>query len=371
METIRTYLENLFAQLPETPELVRLRDDMLRTMEDKYEELKSEGKSENEAVGIVISEFGNIDELLAELDLDGADAGKTDSFGKTEAFAREAGASAGEPDFFSGGPEPFCPDPEQADEIIRDKLRISRILSLGISLFLLGPALLLVVCALLSASGLFRQPAGAQAGLILMLLPLAVCLILGLIFTIYGSSLQARCRFPKNILPTPSLKAHILTRREDFEPQYAVMTALAILFAIFSPVPLLFFLAAGAVGRTGLSVHEGCTGAFFLLLFLALSLYLFLTARAQKRVYALFLPEESQSGGVRKRVDARRLEEGLLKAILSSYWPFVFIVYFIVSFFTGLWAVSWLIYWPIAPMVQRVLYARLDSLKKKRNKGQA
>ena len=70
-------------------------------------------------------------------------------------------------------------------------------------------------------------------------------------------------------------------------------------------------------------------------------------------------------------MDARRLEEGLLKAILSSYWPFVFIVYFIVSFFTGLWAVSWLIYWPIAPMVQRVLYARLDSLKKKRNKGQA
>ena len=59
METIRTYLENLFAQLPETPELVRLRDDMLRTMEDKYEALKSEGKSENEAVGIVISEFGN------------------------------------------------------------------------------------------------------------------------------------------------------------------------------------------------------------------------------------------------------------------------------------------------------------------------
>ena len=369
METIRTYLENLFAQLPETPEIIRLKDDMLRTMEDKYIELKSEGKSENEAVGIVISEFGNIDELLAELDLDRADAGKADGSGEAETSSGGSDFFTGEAGTFFGGPEPFCPDPEQADEIIRDKLRISRILSLGISLFLLGPALLLVVCALLSASGLFRQPAGAQAGLILMLLPLAVCLILGLIFTIYGRSLQARCRLPKNILPTPSLKAHILTRREDFEPQYAVMMALAILFAIFSPVPLLFFLAAGAAGRTGLSVHEGCTGAFFLLLFLALSLYLFLTARAQKRVYALFLPEEAQSGGWRKRVDARRLEEGLLKAVLSSYWPLVFCVYFLVSFFTGLWAVSWLIYWPISPLVQRTLYARLDSLKKKRKKA--
>ena len=69
METIRTYLENMFARLPQTPQIIRLENDMLRTMEDKYEELKSEGKSENEAVGIVISEFGNIDELLAELDL--------------------------------------------------------------------------------------------------------------------------------------------------------------------------------------------------------------------------------------------------------------------------------------------------------------
>ena len=42
---------------------------MLRTMEDKYEELKMEGKSENEAIGIVISEFGNIDELIDELGL--------------------------------------------------------------------------------------------------------------------------------------------------------------------------------------------------------------------------------------------------------------------------------------------------------------
>ena len=131
----------------------------------------------------------------------------------------------------------------------------------------------------------------------------------------------------------------------------------------------MYNLPAGAAGRTGLSVHEGCTGAFFLLLFLALSLYLFLTARAQKRVYALFLPEEAQSGGWRKRVDARRLEEGLLKAVLSSYWPLVFCVYFLVSFFTGLWAVSWLIYWPISPLVQRTLYARLDSLKKKRKKA--
>ena len=55
METIRIYLENMFSRLPRTPEIIKLENDMLRTMEDKYEELKMEGKSENEAIGIVIS----------------------------------------------------------------------------------------------------------------------------------------------------------------------------------------------------------------------------------------------------------------------------------------------------------------------------
>ena len=36
-------------------------------MEDKYTELKNEGKSENEAVGTVIAEFGNLDELAEDL----------------------------------------------------------------------------------------------------------------------------------------------------------------------------------------------------------------------------------------------------------------------------------------------------------------
>ena len=67
METIQTYLENMFAAFPDNPETLRAKSELLAAMEDKYNELKNEGKSENEAIGIVISEFGNIDELMAEL----------------------------------------------------------------------------------------------------------------------------------------------------------------------------------------------------------------------------------------------------------------------------------------------------------------
>lgn len=63
METIRNYLEAMFANMPNTPEVIRAKDELWQMMEDNYEELIAQGKSENEAVGTVISEFGNINDL--------------------------------------------------------------------------------------------------------------------------------------------------------------------------------------------------------------------------------------------------------------------------------------------------------------------
>lgn len=70
METIRNYLESMFANLPGTPEVRKAKDELWQMMEDKYTELKNEGKTENEAIGIVISEFGNLDELARDLGID-------------------------------------------------------------------------------------------------------------------------------------------------------------------------------------------------------------------------------------------------------------------------------------------------------------
>lgn len=67
MEAIREYLNNMFMSLPETPAVLRAKAELMEMMEDKYEELISEGKSEKEAVGTVISEFGNLEELAEEL----------------------------------------------------------------------------------------------------------------------------------------------------------------------------------------------------------------------------------------------------------------------------------------------------------------
>ena len=67
METIKNYLETMFQSLPNTPQVQKAKHELGQMMEDKYTELKKEGKTENEAIGIVISEFGNLDDIAEDL----------------------------------------------------------------------------------------------------------------------------------------------------------------------------------------------------------------------------------------------------------------------------------------------------------------
>ncbi len=69
MEVLRNYLETMFAKMPETDDVKRAKQELWSMMEDKYNELIAAGKQENEAIGTVISEFGNLDELSESLGL--------------------------------------------------------------------------------------------------------------------------------------------------------------------------------------------------------------------------------------------------------------------------------------------------------------
>ena len=69
VNTIKNYLESMFANMPNSPEVLKAKNELWQMMEDKYTELIGEGKTENEAVGTVISEFGNLEDLADVLGL--------------------------------------------------------------------------------------------------------------------------------------------------------------------------------------------------------------------------------------------------------------------------------------------------------------
>lgn len=67
MDQIRNYIDAMFSSLPKTREIIEIKLNMLENMEEKFQELLKKGKSEDEAVGIVLKDFGNIEELKEEL----------------------------------------------------------------------------------------------------------------------------------------------------------------------------------------------------------------------------------------------------------------------------------------------------------------
>ena len=98
MSKVSQFVDNMFAAAPSTPEMQAAKVSITEIMEDKYEALVAEGKNEHEALGILVTEFGNIDEILAEFELK-----KTTAFEAEPVEATEA-TTAYTQDFY---PDPY------------------------------------------------------------------------------------------------------------------------------------------------------------------------------------------------------------------------------------------------------------------------
>src|SRR5690606_35764207 len=67
MNVINAYLDTMFSPYPTTPKMLEAKTELQAMMEDAYQGLISKGVSHNEAVGKVITDFGNLDELAPVL----------------------------------------------------------------------------------------------------------------------------------------------------------------------------------------------------------------------------------------------------------------------------------------------------------------
>ena len=67
MSKVTEYIDNLFYLMPRTNAAAEMRQKLIESSEDKYEALLSWGRSEEEALGIVVGEFGSMEEICEEL----------------------------------------------------------------------------------------------------------------------------------------------------------------------------------------------------------------------------------------------------------------------------------------------------------------
>ncbi|SDZ08169.1 hypothetical protein SAMN05421736_1067 [Evansella caseinilytica] len=254
METIRNYLNNMFATLPKTAEVMRLKEDLLVNMEDKYHELINAGKSENEAIGIVISEFGNLDELIKELDIETDEGKKT---GNLPVITRE-----------------------ETDIYLEDNIRNSKLIGFGVLLCILGSAALIVIIQL-AADGFIpgvSEDSGALIGVGIVLLFVAIAVAM----FIYTGTLMEKYRYLKDgfVLPV-DIRAMLEKENAAFQNTYNVSVIIAVFLCIVSPLPL--FIASA------ISDNAENYGVAFLLLLVSIAVYMFIFFGGIKESYKRLL----------------------------------------------------------------------------------
>ncbi len=329
METIKNYLENMFAAFPKTEAVLKLKEEMLSNMEDKYNELKSSGRSENEAIGIVISEFGNIEELVKELNL----PAQADS---------PLGVSVSR---------------EYAEQILRDKIRYSKWISLGVFLCLLGPALLVVMSGILNNGRNFSD----ESFIVIQgdmtpfsLLPLFLCIAVAVIlFIVSGMQLNQYEFLEKEpIIIDYSLKTLLMEKKSAFQTFYTTLIATGVALCILSPLILILFVAISNIPLSG------NFGVFLLLVIIGVAIAMFIRAGSEMETYKQLLQIEEYSPVYKK-------ENQIIGIIAPIFWPLVTASYLIWSFTTGDWHKTWIV-WPIAGISFGVLSAILSSVLKLR-----
>lgn len=301
MDTIRSYLDNMFMNLPHTEQVMKAKNELGQMMEDKYNELRAEGKSDNEAAGIVISEFGNLEELAESLGID-----------KQVAIRNEAASDA--------RPLTLQDVRDYMNAVIHSSVMI-------------GVGVMLVICAS-AAYLIFNQ--NERMAIIAFFVTLGIgvgCIVFG------GMQLGDWGFINKEKLQLDFGTAeYIKDEKHNFHTQYAVYIAVGVMLCVLCCVP-----AAVVEGRFA---HIAQASLF---LMVGLAVMLFIMAGMRQGAYDRLLGNAARGS----EVDAKCYTPTGQK-VLSVYWSTITCLYFCISFLTFRWDISWLI-WPIAAAARGIL----------------
>jgi uncharacterized membrane protein len=295
METIRNYLDNVFAGAPDTEDIRRLKAEMLANMEERYLERKAAGKSEHEAVGEVIASFGNVEELFAEMGLN-----------------RQRTA----------------PEPEEAqfplflqadvDAYLKRVWRSSLGISIGVGLII--AAVGIFVYGWSSAA----QTVSTLSFFLLLLPSIGVIVFSGMRLSLYDFIDRGAFRLAPAVRPT--LEAAFAAKHTGISIQIVVGIILCI--GSVAAVVLVDMLP-GDVNST--------LGVFILLLLVALAVPQFILAGMRQEAYKKLLQ-------VGEYAPSKQLESKVVGVVASIVWPLTVVAFLIWGFGFDGWATAWILF---------------------------
>lgn len=332
MNVIISYLETMFSAYPQTPRLLEAKDELQGMMEDAYTSLIADGRSENEAVGQVIRDFGNLEEVAPVLGI-----------AVDIAPASSVVAAAGEETVASAPVHP----PVTMDEArgYAEAQRRTRFrLSTAVMLFVLSPAALISLPSA-AESGLvpITPDAGAFIGILMILVLVAIGVML-IITTARETGRYKRIgegRFSAN--PEVTRWAQALAEQHERGRIRALQIAIALW--ILSPIPLIAFalLMGDAPERDFWTV----IGVVLVLVIVATGLGILLP-KSWAHTVAEELERGTGRGGLMDDDDDE--EHSIVGVIAAFYWPLLTAIYLGWSFLGNSWYISWIV-WPIGAVL--------------------
>ncbi|MGL4345692.1 MAG: permease prefix domain 1-containing protein [Cellulosilyticaceae bacterium] len=332
METIKSYLNNVFGALPQTREILDLKNELLNNMLDKYDELKASGKTENEAIGIVISEFGNIDELLQEMEISVEETVLTP---QTKVSQNVLNA-------------------EQAAHYIDLKYQVSRLIGRGVSLILLGVALLVGLSALFEA-GILLQTVSSNAKDVIpvIILLLMIAPAVGL-FIFSGAKLEDY-RFIEEGDFELTEEAHAVLAKDyaHKKPEFSRKIVIGVTLCVLSPLVILISSIWGDLASS--------LGVSVLLLMIAVATYLFIRSGSVTEGYRRLLKLDEYATA---HMIETKEQNKVIGAVAGIVWPLATCVFLVAGFVFDKWEICWIVF-PITGILFGGFCAFYSILKKK------
>lgn len=319
METIKNYLETMFKNLPQSPEVLKAKSELEQMMEDKYTELIKEGKSENEAVGIVISEFGNLEELAADLGIE-------------QIYKNNQTISRKKVSF------------EEAQNYL-SKVKSKAILSS------LGK--LLCICCV-------TGPIIAdsfQLSEIIKPLSFFIILAAGIVLLILSRTKMEQWNFLKKepCEIDQTTVNFVKEKKRDFSTIFSILISVGILFCIFS------FVIAAFMDNSKNFIMQDLSGAFFFL-FVGIGVFILSYAKIINTSYKRILNINQQTDFKETKEEKSRYKNKTVSVIMECYWQTVTCLYLCISFLTFAWNITWII-WVIAAPVNKIIAAAFSENK--------
>lgn len=348
METIKNYLETMFMNLPNTPEVRRAKDELGQMMEDKFAELIEEGRTENEAVGTVISEFGNLNELADVLGINvyvnpQADA-QLESRNQSEGMGQNGAVNGTDT---VGNTKQYMPRMLTSTEVkgyIKDKSREAFMVAFGVLLCIISVTGPIVADSFHGVSD--------AVGVLVMFLSIGI----GVCMFVFSGIKISRWDYIKKTPCTVDFATFndVKQEKDRFNNLHAVFVTIGVLLCCICFVPAavldemnLSFVGVDIGSITGAMLFWFIGAGVFLIVFSSIKMGSFQTI--------LQTNDASTMGGNFTPVkEHQTYSNKTVEAIMSVYWSTVTCIYLIWSFVTFDWYITWIV-WPIAAIVQMVV----------------